>query len=52
MPCLRLLTVRAGVLTNDFFVTLTGMNYACKEAGKNLYEISDRKTGTIHGYVR
>jgi len=36
-----------GVLTNDFFVNLTDMRYAWKPAGKNLYEIRDRKTGAV-----
>ncbi|MDY3520330.1 catalase/peroxidase HPI [Riemerella anatipestifer] len=38
-------TNREGVLTNDFFVNLTDMNYAWKPAGSNLYNIVDRKTG-------
>ena len=41
------LTEREGVLTNDFFVTLTDMAYTWKSAGKNLYEIRDRKTGAV-----
>ncbi len=40
-------TDRKGVLSNDFFVTLTDMQYAWKPAGKNLYEIQDRKTGVV-----
>jgi catalase-peroxidase len=40
-------TDRAGVLTNDFFVNLTDMNYTWKPAGKNLYELRDRKTGAV-----
>lgn len=36
------LTDREGVLTNDFFVNLTDMNYQWKPAGNNLYEICDR----------
>jgi catalase-peroxidase len=39
------LTDREGALTNDFFVNLTDMAYTWKPAGKNLYEICDRKTG-------
>lgn len=39
------LTDRVGVLSNDFFVHLTDMAYSWKPAGKNLYEIVDRKTG-------
>jgi catalase-peroxidase len=38
-------TDRPGVLSNDFFVNLTDMNYTWKPTGKNLYEICDRKTG-------
>ncbi|MDF1721981.1 MAG: catalase/peroxidase HPI [Minwuia sp.] len=41
------LTDRAGVLTNDFFVNLTDMNYAWKPTGENLYEIRDRDTGKV-----
>ena len=40
-------TDRAGVLTNDFFVNLTDMNYTWKPAGNNLYEIRDRKTDKV-----
>jgi catalase-peroxidase len=40
-------TDREGVLTNDFFVNLTDMNYLWKPAGKNLYEIRDRKTDQV-----
>jgi catalase-peroxidase len=40
-------TDREGVLTNDFFVNLTDMNYAWKPAGNNLYEIRDGKTGAV-----
>jgi catalase-peroxidase len=41
------LTDRAGVLTNDFFVNLTDMAYTWKPTGKNLYDICDRKTGQV-----
>ena len=41
------LTDRVGALTNDFFVNLTDMAYTWKPAGKNLYEIRDRKTGAV-----
>ena len=41
------LTEREGVLTNDFFVNLTDMNYQWKAAGNNLYEICDRKSGAV-----
>ncbi|GAB1394463.1 catalase/peroxidase HPI [Rhodocyclaceae bacterium] len=40
-------TDRVGALTTDFFVNLTDMAYMWKPAGKNLYEIRDRKTGTV-----
>jgi catalase-peroxidase len=40
-------TDRVGALTNDFFVNLTDMAYAWKPAGRNLYEIVDRKTGAV-----
>jgi catalase-peroxidase len=36
-----------GALTNDFFVNLTDMAYTWKPVGKNLYEIRDRKSGTV-----
>ena len=39
------LTDRVGTLSNDFFVNLTDMAYSWKPAGKNLYDIVDRKTG-------
>lgn len=38
-------TENEGVLSNDFFVNLTNMNYSWKPVGKNLYNIVDRKTG-------
>ena len=40
-------TDRVGVLSNDFFVNLTDMAYTWKPTGNNLYEIRDRKTGTV-----
>ncbi|MFN4278504.1 MAG: catalase/peroxidase HPI, partial [Ferrovibrio sp.] len=40
-------TDRVGALTNDFFVNLTDMANTWKPAGKNLYEIRDRKTGQV-----
>lgn len=39
-------TEREGVLSNDYFVNLTDMNYAWKPASHNLYNVVDRKTGT------
>jgi catalase-peroxidase len=40
-------TNRVGALTNDFFVNLTDMAYTWKPAGRNLYEIRDRKSGAV-----
>jgi len=40
-------TDRVGALTNDFFVNLTDMATTWKPAGKNLYEIRERKTGAV-----
>ena len=40
-------TDREGVLSNDFFVNLTDMNYTWKPAGENLYEIRDRATDQV-----
>jgi len=37
-------TDNVGVLTNDFFVNLTNMNYSWKPVSDNLYHIIDRKT--------
>jgi catalase-peroxidase len=39
------LTERAGVLTNDFFVNLTDMAYTWKPTGRNSYDIVERKSG-------
>jgi catalase-peroxidase len=41
------LSDRVGALTNDFFVNITDMAYTWNPAGKNLYEIRDRKTGVV-----
>ena len=38
-------TNQPGALTNDFFVNLTDMANTWEPAGKNLYNIVDRKTG-------
>jgi catalase-peroxidase len=35
------------VLSNDFFVNLTDMNYRWNPAGDNLYEICERRTGKL-----
>ena len=40
-------TDRVGALTNDFFVNLTDMAYTWKPAGRNLYEIRDRKSDAL-----
>lgn len=40
-------TSKVGTLSNDFFVTLTDMNYKWSPAGENLYHIIDRKSGEI-----
>ncbi len=41
------LTDRAGVLSNDFFVNLTDMANSWKPVGDNLYEIRDRNTDEV-----
>ncbi len=41
------LTDREGVLSNDFFVNLTDMNYTWSASDNNLYEICDRKSGAV-----
>jgi catalase-peroxidase len=38
-------TDKVGVLSNDFFVNLTDMNYSWKPTSKNSYNIVNRKTG-------
>ena len=38
-------TDKPGVLSNDFFVNLTDMRYNWQPAGRNLYNIVERKTG-------
>ncbi len=38
-------TDRAGLLSNDFFVKLTDMNFAWKPVSDNLFHLVDRKTG-------
>ena len=39
-------TNNEGVLSNDFFVNLTNMDYTWKPTGRNSYEIVERNTGT------
>ncbi len=41
------LTDRPGVLTNDFFVNMTDMQYFWKETTAGYYEICDRKNGDV-----
>ncbi|MES2586775.1 MAG: catalase/peroxidase HPI [Pseudomonadota bacterium] len=38
-------TEKEGVLSNDFFVNLTDMNYQWKPTGRNSYDIVERNTG-------
>lgn len=38
-------TNQQGVLSNDFFVTLTDMTYSWKPTGRNSYDLVERKTG-------
>ena len=40
-------TKNIGCLTTDFFVNLTDMKYTWEPAGQNLYNIRDRKTGSV-----
>ncbi len=40
-------TTRPGMLSNDFFVTLTDMAYAWQPVAQNQYELRDRKTGAV-----
>lgn len=40
-------TDKAGVLTNDFFVTLTDMNYVWEPDGENHYNIRNRGTNEV-----
>ena len=40
-------TSREGVLTNDFFTTLTDMRYVWEPTGENLYNLRDRQTGKV-----
>jgi catalase-peroxidase len=40
-------TKNVGALTTDFFVNLTDMKYVWESAGENLYNIRDRKTGSV-----
>ena len=41
------LTDRVGTLSNDFFVNLTSMAYTWAPAGRNLYEMRERKSGAV-----
>ena len=40
-------TENEGVLTNEFFVNITDMNYIWKPVSDNLYQIIDRKTESV-----
>ena len=40
-------TEKEGVLSNDFFINLTDMNYSWQPVADNLYNIVERKTGVI-----
>ena len=40
-------TEREGVLTNDFFVNLTDMNYTWEPVSDNIYNVVERKSGKI-----
>ena len=40
-------TKNVGALTTDFFVNLTDMKYTWEPVGENLYNIRDRKSGSI-----
>jgi catalase-peroxidase len=40
-------TDRPGVLSNDFFVNLTDMQYTWKPVAGNLYEVRDRTSGAL-----
>ncbi|CAJ1788078.1 catalase/peroxidase HPI [Aeromonas veronii] len=40
-------TDRVGVLSNDFFVNLTNMDYQWLPKASNLYEIRDRRSGAL-----
>lgn len=41
------LTDRVGVLSNDFFVNLTDMQYNWKPTGRNSYDIVERNSGAV-----
>jgi catalase-peroxidase len=40
-------TKNVGTLSTDFFVNLTDMRYGWEPAGENLYNIRDRKSGSV-----
>ena len=40
-------TDRVGALSTDFFVNLTDMAYSWQPAGRNLYEVRDRRSGAL-----
>jgi catalase-peroxidase len=41
------LTDNVGVLSNDFFVNLTDMNYVWEPTGENSYNLRDRNNGSV-----
>lgn len=41
------LTENEGVLSNDFFVNITDMQYSWQPSGQNQYKIIDRKSGAV-----
>ena len=40
-------TANEGVLSNDFFINLTDMQYSWNPVGENLYEITERSSGQV-----
>ncbi|WON77448.1 catalase/peroxidase HPI [Serratia sp. UGAL515B_01] len=40
-------TDKVGVLSNDFFINLTDMNYSWKPIGRNAYQIVERQSGAV-----
>lgn len=40
-------TDKVGVLSNDFFINLTDMNYCWKPIGRNAYQIVERQSGAV-----
>ncbi len=40
-------TEKEGILSQDFFINLTDMNYSWKPIGNNLYNVVERKSGQV-----